>query len=124
MTIVVTTTPRYRMYASRVRAILRLLESFAPENSSIEVHLVGDAVMKKNVLSYEAPETFPHPESKTIPLGEIFLNPAYIRSRDEDFDLMLVHGLLHLLGYDHKQKSDRIKMEKKEDELLALIKKG
>jgi rRNA maturation RNase YbeY len=32
-----------------------------------------------------------------------------------------VHGMLHLVGYDHIKKSDRISMEKKERELLKKL---
>lgn len=85
----------------------------------VEVHLVGDAMMKKNVLSYEAPAHFSRPDVRGKALGEIYLNPSYIAHHGEDFDLMLVHGFLHLLGYDHKTERDRMKMEKRERVLLA-----
>ncbi|NCO15595.1 MAG: rRNA maturation RNAse YbeY [Parcubacteria group bacterium] len=34
---------------------------------------------------------------------------------------MLVHGLLHLFGYNHQEKNDRIRMEKAEQKLLLKI---
>jgi probable rRNA maturation factor len=38
------------------------------------------------------------------------------------FDQLLVHGILHLFGYDHKtDESDAAKMEEKSEELLKLI---
>ncbi len=89
----------------------------------LEVYLVSDAFMKKNVLSFEASKDFPHPETKKYqPLGEIYLNPKYIQENNEDLTYMLVHGLLHLLGYDHKNKSDRMKMEAEEQRLCRAIK--
>ena len=43
-------------------------------------------------------------------------------SMEERFDQLLVHGILHLLGYDHENtKSEARKMEKKEQELLNII---
>lgn len=116
---IITTTPRYRRYASRARAMLRFLGRSLKKSGAVEVHVVGDGVMRKNVLSYEAPKNFPRPDMRARPLGEIYLNPAYIARHGEDVDRMLMHGFLHLLGYDHKRERDRMKMEKREAQLLA-----
>ena len=69
-----------------------------------------------NVLSFMAPKNFPGNK-----LGEVYLDPIYIERHREDLNLMLVHGVLHILGYDHEKKSDRIKMEKKEAKLLRKL---
>ena len=76
-----------------------------------------------NVLSFEADPLLPRPDIKknTRYLGEIFLAPEYIRARGESLPFLLIHGFLHLLGYTHKGKRDRIKMEKLENKLLCLI---
>lgn len=88
----------------------------------VEVYLVGNKFMEKNVLSFEAPKKFPRPDVKGYEsLGEVYLNPDYIRKNGEDLAFMLVHGLLHLLGYDHKKERDRIKMEAKEKELMEKL---
>jgi rRNA maturation RNase YbeY len=89
----------------------------------LEVFLVGDEFMHKNVLSFPHPQNFPRPDVKQIPLGEIYLNPKYIEEHEENLVFMLIHGFLHLLGYDHIKKSDRIAMEKREQELLSHISK-
>jgi len=40
----------------------------------------------------------------------------------ERFDQLLIHGILHLLGYDHENtKTEARKMEKKAQELLRII---
>ena len=102
-----------------VKKILNKLDHLLGlKDKYVEVYLVGDSFMKKNVLSFPAPEGFPRPDLRGCKsLGEIYLNPKYIKEHDEDLGYMLVHGLLHLLGYDHKTKSDRIKMERKEQEI-------
>lgn len=87
----------------------------------LEVYLVGDDFMKKNVLSFEHPKGFPSPHIKEKPLGEIYLNPKYIEEHNEDLIYMLIHGFTHLLGYDHIKKSDRIAMEKKEHAISRRI---
>ena len=39
----------------------------------------------------------------------------------DELDFLMIHGLLHLLGYDHIEDADYKKMHKKETELLKLI---
>jgi len=86
-----------------------------------EIYLVNGRFMNKNVLAFRAPKNFPRPDIKGRFLGEIYLNPDYIKNHKEDIFLMLTHGFLHLLGYGHKEKADRIKMEKKEQQLFKLL---
>lgn len=90
----------------------------------VEIFLVGDAQMQKNVLAFPAQEEFPRPDLENPSLGEIHLNPTYIKRHNEDLMLMLAHGFLHLLGYDHESHHDRIRMEQKERELLRHIAKS
>ena len=60
-------------------------------------------------------------------LGDIVLDPAYIASQAARFGttaadetrLLAIHGLLHLLGYDHLEEDEARVMEALEDELLA-----
>lgn len=119
--------------ASRFRKMLnpqvRWLETILKPKGDIEIFVVSGRRMHRlnkqflgkdrstNVLSFPKPKKFPGPK-----WGEIFLDPAYIRSHQEDLSLMLVHGILHVLGYDHKTKRDRIKMEKREQSLLKGLK--
>ena len=90
-----------------------------------------------NVLSFEEPWNFIYPPrqgkvQKTKKIGEIYLNADQCgldmeqlgkSQRESVFSqyqsvLLVVHGLLHLLGYDHGKKDDRMRMEKKEKEIL------
>jgi len=85
----------------------------------LEVFLVGDEYMQKNVLAFPADTSFPRPDlGPQKALGEIYLNPTYIAAHSEALDYMFVHGFLHIIGYDHIEKSDRITMEKEEKRLL------
>jgi len=69
------------------------------------------------------------PDDPPIGVGDVFLCPAEIRTRAEaegyDYPdllfLMLVHGILHLLGYDHDEGGAADAMSQREDELLALV---
>ncbi len=94
------------------------------------------------ILSFEEPRNFIYPpftrKRKTKPMprfrkiGEIYLNlniicKSQIAKRgsisDKRFALgyYLAHGLLHLLGYNHQRKNDRIRMEKLEKFILARL---
>lgn len=95
----------------------------------IDVFLVDGQTMRKlnkkyrnkdkgaNVLSFTAPLNFP-----IDTLGEIYLDPKYIEKKNEDLAFMLLHGVLHILGYDHERKNDRILMEKKEVQVMKKLK--
>ena len=108
-----------------VKQNLKKIEKFFDlKNKYVEVYLVGDKFMQKNVLSFPAPKDFPRPDIKDHEnLGEIYLNPDYIKANREDFIFMLIHGFLHLLGYDHKIREERLEMEKKEKEILNVFKR-
>lgn len=64
-----------------------------------------------------------------LSLGDVFLCPAEIRrhaaAEEVGFEdylyLLTVHGILHLLGYDHGEDDGADAMETREQELLAMI---
>ena len=64
---------------------------------------------------------------KKIYLGDVALSYEMINKRSRnsnfnlEFDKMWVHGLLHLLGYNHKKNKDFKKMKKIEDKILKKI---
>ena len=110
-----------------IKKVLRL-SRFLKNKGLIEAYLINSRRMQDlnkrfrgknkstNVLSFAAPKNFPGNK-----LGEVYLDPLYIEKHGEDLDLMLVHGVLHILGYDHEKKGDRIKMERREAMLLSKI---
>lgn len=77
------------------------------------------------------PQVVPDRDSNAPPLllGDVIIAPTYIRSQAESYDvtfdnelsLMVVHGLLHLLGYDHQNDEDAELMEGRERTLLAKV---
>ena len=115
------------------RALRAALKKLKKRNAAVELYLVSDKEIKTlnrtyrgknkatNVLSFEALASFPHPDIKQKPLGEIYLAPDYIAKKNEDIGYMALHGLLHLLGYDHLTKRDRIRMEKAEKALCRAL---
>ena len=81
-----------------------------------------------DVLSFEcdAPDDPRIPEGELVELGDIIVAPEVIAAQAPGFGntpademrLMLVHGTLHLLGYDHIEDDEAEVMEAREDELL------
>jgi probable rRNA maturation factor len=74
-----------------------------------------------NVLSFPEPAHFPHPETKKRYLGEIYLNRDILKQSPDRAKALLLHGVLHLLGYDHKKKADIVKMEGLEKKILGKL---
>ena len=69
------------------------------------------------------------PHGPPLVLGDVLIAPSYVRrqavdmgvSYDDEMALMVTHGILHLLGYDHEHDEDAARMESRERELLSLI---
>jgi probable rRNA maturation factor len=62
-------------------------------------------------------------------LGDVIIAPSYVKRQAQDMDvtfademaLMVTHGILHLLGYDHQDDDEAEIMESREAELLAMV---
>jgi len=88
-----------------------------------------DAVTDVISLECERPDDPDLAPGEPCELGDIVLAPAYIASQSarfgttpgDEFRLLLVHGMLHLLGYDHVLEEDAVVMEAREDELLGML---
>ncbi len=85
-----------------------------------------------DVLSFYMPannENFITPPDNLIHLGEIIISyeQAVKQATDESVDIrtelmvLTVHGILHLLGFDHELSGDERKMRKKEDEIKVKL---
>ena len=67
------------------------------------------------------------PDDVPLLLGDVFICPAvaaaqaggHAGSYDDEIALLLVHGVLHILGFDHAVDAERIAMQARERELLA-----
>ena len=58
-------------------------------------------------------------------LGDIVISPKDAQQRnpklDEEVGFLLVHGFLHLCGYDHLKTKDKLTMEKAQKSMLNLL---
>ena len=63
-------------------------------------------------------------KQKNIYLGDLALSFNYIKKQGIEFEeylkKMLVHGFLHLVGYDHDNEKNFLKMEKIQNKILKL----
>ena len=132
--------PALRSLAHRVLET----EGCAPD-SEVSLLLVGDEEMAgynarflerrgpTDVISLPIEEMIPGrprgpmPGGPPLMLGDVILAPSYIRRQaeglgeafDDEVSLMTVHGILHLLGYDHDTEERAAAMEAREKEILA-----
>lgn len=84
-----------------------------------------------DVLSFETerPDDPDLAENEPCELGDVVLAPTYIEAQATSFGttpadetrLLLVHGLLHLLGYDHMEEHDALLMQRIEDKILGQL---
>lgn len=81
----------------------------------------------EDLLPGVVPEHKPH--GPPLMIGDVIVAPAYIRRQASDYEvtfedemaLMVTHGVLHLIGYDHIVAGDAERMEQRERDLLAKV---
>ncbi len=77
----------------------------------------------------KAGERITPPSKDEENLGDIVISPEYVRddldqwnqSFEQRMQILLVHGICHLLGYDHLKDNKHELMKKKEQELLSML---
>lgn len=115
---------KIRSFGKRILRFLKENDAYADIYlvSDKEIHTLNKKFRDKdkatNVLSFPFPKDFPQPVKGKRYLGEVYLCESYIKEHGEDINFMLVHGILHLLGFNHIKKSDRIEMEGLEKKIM------
>jgi probable rRNA maturation factor len=109
-----------------------------PDLTELSVALVDDEEMAHlnqqyrgasgatDVLSFGCDDPCPTPGDEPITLGDVVIAPAVAErqaselghSIEHELDVLLVHGVLHLLGYDHEAEGDAGAMAAREAALL------
>jgi probable rRNA maturation factor len=80
-----------------------------------------------DVLSFGCDDACPSASDEPVALGDVIIAPEVARRQaeelgftvEEELDLLLVHGILHLLGYEHGSDADAAVMQERESTLLA-----
>ncbi len=127
---VISQSGKYKIFEKGVKKAVQAALAFLKKDGvSVTVYLISNKEMGRlnqrfrkrkgttNILAFPEPKDFPHPESRLRPLGEIYLAPDFAAKKGENLKRLVLHGLLHLLGFSHSRKSDRIRMEKMERKL-------
>ena len=115
-----------------------------PPTAEVTILLVDEPEMKAynerflersgptDVLAFPVEETRPgevpdnSPDGPPLILGDVIIAPAYVARQAEELGvgfademgLMAVHGVLHLMGYDHQDDAEAQVMEAKEARIL------
>lgn len=117
---------------------IKKLEHIADELSTNEVELLivnDERMMQLNsehrgeqrvtdVLSFPLETPYTEPSIFGMPLGSIVIAASMVKekakllkhSEQDELSLLLIHGMLHLLGYDHEE--DEGEMRAREKELI------
>ncbi len=116
------------------RLAVKMLKALKVRGATLDIFLLPhrDIVVLKrrfikkrtepNVLAFPEPLRFPHPETKKRYLGEVYLNRTILTKNPYRAAPLLLHGMLHLLGYDHeKGKAAAEKMERLERRVLSTL---
>lgn len=123
-------------------AILKIMKILECAEKEISINFVDDTKIKQlnkqylgkdkatNVLSFSLRED-EYGNINPQVLGDIVISVETAQKDavygnltvDQEIDFLIIHGLLHLLGYDHENKTEKetSKMRKKERELFNLI---
>jgi probable rRNA maturation factor len=107
--------------------------------AELTIRLTGDEQLHQLNLEYlgvDAPTdvlAFPadyiDPDNQTAYLGDILISLDRARlqaqagghSLDSELELLVIHGVLHLLGYDHNDPGEKSKMWAAQSEILSRI---
>lgn len=145
MALLIRNFTRHRINANAVRKAMEAVLKEEESKKEVEVSLVftGEGRIKKlnrtyrgvdrvtDVLSFEGEndDSFVNPRDNVSYLGEIFI--CYPRAErqaagkghgvQKEISILFIHGLFHLLGYDHIKDEDYKIMQKKEDKVLREI---
>lgn len=143
--------PHYPLKRAQLsRACIRALE-YMKVKGDVEaaISVIGDRKMRKMNREFRGIDkptdvlAFPYtlqdshlkdfvtpPTQKYLNLGELLISYPQLLDRaakentlvDEMADLLVVHGVLHLLGLDHQKPEEAAEMEKQENQILSSLK--
>jgi probable rRNA maturation factor len=126
--------PRAKDIQSTVAYVLKCEKA----KGSLSIHIIADTKMKRlqkehrgkttttDVLSFAAQEGSWKGANNETDLGDIFISwPQILRQAKtwhvtpvQEFYRMLIHGTLHILGYDHIKKTEAEQMFSKQEKYL------
>jgi probable rRNA maturation factor len=126
-------------YKSGINKIARrvLKELGVPGNAELSISFIDDVNMRELNRTYRQIDrttdvlSFPQDEGPDFTLlGDIIISldtarrhsKSYGVTLHEELKKLIIHGVLHLLGHDHKKKKETQIMRDKEKELSLIVK--
>ena len=130
-----------RYFGKKLKKISKIIPFFKKKNVTFTILLTNSLGIKKinkkfrkqnkptDVLSFPffSQKKFKHYRKKNMYIGDIATCYEIINIRSKktnfllEFDKVWVHGLLHLIGYNHIKNKDYFKMNRIEKKILNLI---
>ena len=110
----------FSLLLSGAKEIKKLNQKFRKKNKSTDV--LSFPFYEKNQLNNKIRK------EKEVYLGDIIINLSQVKNKNnkvkfkEELNKLWIHGLLHLLGYDHKSDTKYSQMQKLENKFSYLIK--
>ena len=130
-----------KYFNQKLKKISKIVKFFRGKNITFTILLTNSSKMKKlnkkfrkrnkstDVLSFPffSPNNLKSIKEKNFYIGDIAASYEIIESRSKknnfllEFDKVWIHGLLHLVGYNHIKNSDYFKMSMIEKRILNSI---
>ena len=130
-----------KYFSEKLKKVSKIIKFFKDKNITFTILLTNSLNMKKlnnkfrnrntstDVLSFPflSSNNLKFLKQKKIYIGDIAVSYEVINSRSKkknfflEFDKAWVHGLLHLIGYNHIKNKDYFKMSKFEKRILNSI---
>ena len=130
-----------KYFNQKLKKISKIIKFFKNKNITFTILLTNSLNMRRlnnkfrkhnkstDILSFPAfsPQKLKLIKEKKIYIGDLAASYEVIYSRSKkknfllEFDKVWVHGLLHLIGYDHIRNKDYYKMNKIEKRIINLI---
>ena len=130
-----------KYFNKKVKRIAEIMKFFNEKDITFSILLTNSLNMKKlnkkfrnknkstDVLSFPffSPNSLRRLKQKDIYIGDVAISYEIINSRSKknnfllELDKVWIHGLLHLIGYNHIRDKDYFKMDKIEKKFLKLI---
>ncbi len=130
------------LWRKNKKDLLIILKSICHDNLNINntkflisLHICDSKKMRELNLKYREKDSTTdvlsfsqkHIFNNTCDLGDVFINNDIISClktkelQDNHFKFLFIHALLHIVGYDHVNSDDELKMKEKENEYLRKI---
>lgn len=145
-----TVEPHYPLKRSQLKkaATLALEVADVKGDVRVDVSVIGDRKMRElnrdfrgidkstDVLSFsfevsdsKSKKFVNPPDPKYLNLGDVIISYPQLLERaakenmlvDDMTNLLVIHGILHLLGFDHEKPQEAVVMEKLEDQILQTL---